>query len=184
MAAVRDSCIDPKATVELVGGAQRKCVPNTNSCSSGFSCQPSKRNGWLCCSVVRQAHAQFTCPLLGQQPVFTPQGGNQFCSAAGQSANCPRNSLCLSAGNSANLFICCSAAAAQVNPICPNNGVAQPSPNGYRTCSLTSLNDCDFGKIVVLNIYQFLALVIAVVSKKVCNTTLSLSCSFYLCPVV
>ncbi|KAK6738171.1 hypothetical protein RB195_020339 [Necator americanus] len=145
-AAISDRCIDPKATVEFIGDVERKCTPNTNSCSNGFSCQPSRKNGWLCCSI-RAAAAQFTCPLPGQQPVRTTDGSNQFCSRPGQRDDCPQRALCLSSGNSPNLFICCYSAAFQVTPICPNNGVPQPAPfaENYKSCSMTSLDDCDSG---------------------------------------
>ncbi|WKX95276.1 hypothetical protein Q1695_012044 [Nippostrongylus brasiliensis] len=139
-----DRCSDQMATVELFGGAQRTCLPNTKSCSIGFSCQPSVRNRWLCCSVGL-ARAQFTCPFEGQRPVLTAQGGNQFCSRVGQNADCPQNSLCVAASGSGQPFICCSSSASQVNPSCPNNGIPQTSATGYKACSPTSVGDCSAG---------------------------------------
>ncbi|XGW08285.1 hypothetical protein V3C99_010969 [Haemonchus contortus] len=109
-----------------------------------FSCQPSKRNSWLCCSVGL-ARAQFTCPFAGQEPVLTQQGGNHFCSRAGTQVDCPQNAICVLAGDSNETNICCRSAAAETIPECPNGGIRQPSPTGYKSCSINSLNDCDPG---------------------------------------
>ncbi|VDO63513.1 unnamed protein product [Haemonchus placei] len=113
-------------------------------CMPSFSCQPSKRNSWLCCSVGL-ARAQFTCPFAGQEPVLTQQGGNHFCSRPGTQVDCPQNAVCVSAGDSNETNICCRPAAAETIPECPNGGIRQPSPAGYKSCSINSLNDCDPG---------------------------------------
>ncbi|EPB71402.1 hypothetical protein ANCCEY_09503 [Ancylostoma ceylanicum] len=59
---------------------------------------------------------QFTCPLPGQQPVRSVDGGSQFCTKPGQRGDCPQRALCLSSGNPPNLYICCYSAAFQRFP--------------------------------------------------------------------
>ncbi|KAL6736189.1 hypothetical protein Aduo_006571 [Ancylostoma duodenale] len=143
--------------------------------SRGFSCQPSKKNGWLCCSI-RGAQAQFSCPLPGQQPVRSVDGGNQFCTKPGQRGGCPQRALCLSSGNSPNLYICCYSAAFQVTPICPNNGIPQPAPFGenYKSCSITSLDDCVSGFSCVRSANDY--------SVRLCCTTGQLQQQQPVCP--
>ncbi|CAI4221500.1 unnamed protein product [Auanema sp. JU1783] len=113
------------------------CSPNTfeTTCPGYSSCLRSN---------LLQQH--FICCLpAGQSPVLTSQGSNQICSTPGQQGACPFNSLCLGSSNSPNVYICCYSQGANVNPICPNNAIAQSSLTlSYVSCSIFTAS-CDPG---------------------------------------
>ncbi|KAK6056177.1 hypothetical protein COOONC_06320 [Cooperia oncophora] len=43
----------------------------------------------------------------------------------------------------------------RINPVCPNNGVPQSSPAGYKSCTMNTFNDCDPGFSCVQAVNDF-----------------------------
>ncbi|VDO91315.1 unnamed protein product [Haemonchus placei] len=82
--------------------------------------------------------------LQGFQRKCVPNA-NSCSDGPGTQVDCPQNAICVSAGDSNETNICCRPAAAETIPECPNGGIRQPSPSGYKSCSINSLNDCDPG---------------------------------------
>ncbi|UMM16447.1 hypothetical protein L5515_013452 [Caenorhabditis briggsae] len=94
-------------------------------------------------AVVIAQQPQFTCPN-NANPLVANSGTNLFCTSAGSNTDCPTGSICTTAANAAGILICCSQST-NVNPVCPNSAISQPSNIGYVECQFNNPTNCISG---------------------------------------
>ncbi|GMT14828.1 hypothetical protein PFISCL1PPCAC_6125, partial [Pristionchus fissidentatus] len=132
---------------EQLNGVGRECSIEEPYCSSGFTCERTSISSFFCCSSspLTTQQPSFSCGVVGETPAVSTTGSNLFCNQVGVRNTCPQSALCRSASNSVNMLICCYSSS-EVTPICPNNGIPQPSVTGFYPCDISQpSNQCDQG---------------------------------------
>ncbi|KAI1727693.1 lustrin, cysteine-rich repeated domain-containing protein [Ditylenchus destructor] len=147
------SCPDSREEVETSDGRVKYCG-RSSFCGSGYKCREMGDNQSLsiCCGRRSPRYsyddAIFRCSNPGHIPYLLNGNKNKFCNTLGSTADCPPGTICQSAINGANMFICCYVASSTA-PICPANTIPQPSPGPYVPCDLLMPNQCRDGFICV-----------------------------------